>query len=30
MVVWVRNDVAALYHGLQELKGIPDYDAMSR
>jgi hypothetical protein len=30
MVVWVRNDVAALYHGLQELKNIPDYDAMSR
>jgi predicted membrane-bound mannosyltransferase len=30
MVVWVRNDVAPLYHGLQELKNLPDYDAMSR
>ncbi len=30
MSVWVRNDVAPLYHGLQELKGVPDYDAMSR
>jgi hypothetical protein len=30
MVVWVRNDVAPLYHALQEFKDLPDYDAMSR
>jgi hypothetical protein len=30
MSVWVRKDVAALYHGLEDLQGLPDYDYMSR
>jgi predicted membrane-bound mannosyltransferase len=30
MSLWVRKDVAALYHGLKDLQGVPDYDYMSR
>ena len=30
MSVWVRKDVVSLYHGLEDLPGVPNYDYISK